>query len=121
MRQALRGLTAARVGLVIWAGVIMWSSLTPVSSVPMASSAPDTLLHAVGYAVLAALLVFSMRRPRPSIVVLGVLAFGLLMEVLQRMTGYRSFEWTDLLADGVGAAVGVLAAMIARTAVSNRP
>ncbi len=33
---------------------------------------------------------------------LGLLAFGLFIEVTQKFLPYRSFSWWDLMADGVG-------------------
>lgn len=32
----------------------------------------------------------------------GLLAFGVLIEICQKMTGYRHFSVSDILADGVG-------------------
>ena len=32
----------------------------------------------------------------------GLLAFGVLIEICQKMTGYRHFRVSDILADGVG-------------------
>ena len=43
---------------------------------------------------------------------LGLLAFGALIEVCQRMISYRTAEWNDLLADLLGIVVGVLIASL---------
>ncbi len=52
---------------------------------------------------------------------LGLLAYGVLIENLQFMTGYRFSEYQDLLADVVGMALGYLLAMpLARVTVSPR-
>lgn len=37
----------------------------------------------------------------------GLLGYGALIEVLQGMTSYRTAEWNDLLADGVGIAMAI--------------
>jgi VanZ family protein len=39
---------------------------------------------------------------------LGLLAYGALIEILQSYTPNRSAEWVDLLADGFGIAIGWL-------------
>ena len=38
----------------------------------------------------------------------GLLAFGILIELCQRMVGYRSAEWLDIGADVGGVAIGLL-------------
>lgn len=43
-------------------------------------------------------------------IALGLCAFGILIELCQRMTTYRSAEWFDLYADVAGIAVGLLLA-----------
>ena len=40
-------------------------------------------------------------------VAVGLLAFGVLIELCQRAVGYRSAEWLDVLADALGIAVGL--------------
>ena len=61
-------------------------------------------MHALGYAILGALAVASGLR-WPSAVLLAV-GIGLLLEIAQRISGYRSFEWGDLAADAVGCPAG---------------
>ena len=41
----------------------------------------------------------------------GFVAMGIAIEFLQRMTGYRSFEVLDMVADAIGVALGWAAAM----------
>ena len=41
---------------------------------------------------------------------IGMVALGIAMEYAQRATGYRSFEVADIIADGLGVAIGWLAA-----------
>ena len=38
---------------------------------------------------------------------IGLLAFGVLIEICQRLVGYRSAEWLDIVADGVGIIAGL--------------
>ena len=40
-------------------------------------------------------------------IALGLLMFGVLIEVCQRMVGYRSAEWLDVAADTVGIIAGL--------------
>ncbi len=107
-----RGLLVARVALVVALAGVAILSLLPPERLPSDVEFSDTLLHALGYAVLGALAVASGLGPATALV--GVVAFGLLLEVAQLLTGYRSFEWRDLLADAAGAAIGICAAAVAR-------
>ncbi len=66
----------------------------------------DKVLHALGYAILGALAVASGLRWMSAVAL--VVGIGLLLEVAQLMTGYRSFEWADLAADAAGAALGAI-------------
>lgn len=83
---------------------VAWVSLLPPDDLPQDVAVSDKAVHALGYAVLGALAVLSGLRWLPAVA--AVVAFGLLVEVAQGLSGYRSFEWADLLADAVGAAVG---------------
>lgn len=44
-------------------------------------------------------------------IAVGLTAFGMLIEVCQRLVGYRSAEWIDLAADVVGILLGLAIAM----------
>ncbi len=45
-------------------------------------------------------------------VAVGLLAFGVLIELCQRAVGYRSAEWMDVVADGAGIVAGLALAWI---------
>ena len=99
---------AARVLLVGWVVVIAWASLLPPEQIPSGPAMSDKAVHAFGYAVLGALAVISGLR---WVAAVGLAAgIGLLLEVAQRISGYRRFEWADLAADAAGAALGALLA-----------
>lgn len=69
----------------------------------------DKLSHLVTYLVLAgwfSLLAVNWRQL--VLTVIGLLAYGGLIELLQGLTSYRYPEWADLLANGIGIAVGIL-------------
>ena len=80
-------------------------SLLPPEQLPTGVSVSDKLVHAAGYGLLGALASASGFRPWAAF--LTVLGFGLLLELAQLISGYRAFEWGDLLADAVGAALGI--------------
>jgi VanZ family protein len=103
----LSRVVVARVAVVVWVAVVTWTSLIPLDGVPGAASVSDTLLHAIAYAVLGALLALAMQRPRPVLAWVAIVVFGLVIELLQARTGYRSFEWRDLAADAAGGALGI--------------
>jgi VanZ family protein len=69
----------------------------------------DKLTHLVTYFLLAgwfSLLVIN--RTRLGWTVIGLIAYGMLIELLQGMTSYRYPEWGDVLANGIGILAGVL-------------
>ena len=91
---------------------VAWTSLLPPEDLPQDVAVSDKVAHALAYALLGALAVLSGLRWLPAVV--SVVAFGLLVEIAQGVSGYRSFEWADLLADALGASVGagVVAALV---------
>jgi hypothetical protein len=73
----------------------------------------DTLQHVLAFTVLAAIgcLAWPARTLR---VTVGLLAFGIGIEVAQQLTGWRFGEVTDWLADATGVALGWLMATALR-------
>ena len=65
----------------------------------------DKASHVLAFAVLAILGAASYPQ-RKTPVLLGLVAYGGMIELLQALTGYRSAEWRDLVADGVGVVLG---------------
>ena len=95
-----------RVLLAVAALGTAWVSLLPPDDIPDAFAFSDWLLHGIGYAVLGFLAVAAgMRWP---VAVVSVTGFGVMLELAQGALGYRSFEITDMVADAVGAGLGVL-------------
>ena len=74
---------------------------------PMPSGGPagsDKLYHVLAFACLAFPL--PLVRPRLAVwVILGVIAYGGMIEMIQPFFG-RQAEWADLVADGIGAILG---------------
>jgi VanZ family protein len=102
--------------LLAWAIFTAILLLLPPVFVPELESANGLELDKAGHVflflVLGALAVGPARaRTRHPLlaVVLGGLAFGAVLELLQGALGWRSAELADLLADGIGLAVGVAA------------
>lgn len=113
-------LLARLTALFLWAGCLLWLSLTPnPPTAPSALLSWDKLQHAGAYALLTLLAgrFFSQWRPfsrNPWFLALFVaVSYGGLIEILQgTLTGVRRAEWGDLLADAVGGALVVAAALI---------
>ena len=107
-----------RIALALLLCAVLWLALTP-SPPPQASLGWDKLNHAAAFATLAAVAFLGFARTWARIAA-ALLAFGALIEVLQSFTATRSAEWGDLLADGVGIALGLLLAGAVVKAVSRR-
>jgi VanZ family protein len=78
----------------------------------------DKLLHFLGFVVLGMVSIWRITgggvrlRARVGLLwCLGLVAYGLFDEVTQPLVG-RTFEWADWIADGCGAAAGVLFAAV---------
>ena len=101
-----------------WASLILIATSIPVPA-PLASASPagaDKLVHVTMYAVLAWLSARALALPSTRgalIVVASVAAFGVLDELHQHFIPGRSTDVSDLVADIVGACVGVLAFLAA--------
>lgn len=114
-RRPLVGLPLA------WAALVLVLTLTPSEDMPVVPPwqliSFDTAAHAGVFVVLAALLVFSarrqtrwplLRRHAYTVLLLGCVAFGLLIELLQMtMNLGRHGEWSDAISDALGTALGL--------------
>src|SRR3954452_6010437 len=84
--------------------VVLALALAP-PQVPTPTIGWDKANHALTFAVLALIgLAAYPRRIAP--VLLGLLLYGGAIELLQGLTDYRTAEWLDWGADGVGLALG---------------
>ncbi|MDH4124674.1 MAG: VanZ family protein [Gammaproteobacteria bacterium] len=68
----------------------------------------DKWLHGVTFVVLAVWFGGQYRSDFYWRIGVGLLLFGVLIEVCQRMVTYRSAEWFDLVADAAGIALGLI-------------
>ena len=91
-------------------GVLMMLFVAAVSLMPVTGvGASDKLLHIVTYFVLGGW--FGLLAPSRMALIwsaIGLMLFGILLELLQGLTGYRYAEWGDVLANGSGILAGVL-------------
>jgi VanZ family protein len=107
-----------RAALVLLLGLITWLALTPAPP-RHADLGWDKLNHLAAFATLAVVAMLG-RSGSCGRVGAALLAYGALIEVLQSYTPTRSGEWADLLADGLGIALGMLLVAI-WLRLANRP
>lgn len=72
----------------------------------------DKWLHAVTFVFLAVWFAGQYERGAYWRVALGLVLFGILIELCQRMVSYRSAEWYDLAADVLGIIIGLTIAWL---------
>jgi VanZ family protein len=78
---------------------------TPIQAVP-AFALSDKVAHAAAFFVLAFLLDFSFpATPLGGVKALSLLAYGMLLEIVQYFLPYRLFSVLDFVADGAGVAL----------------
>jgi len=86
---------------------IFYLSLMPHPPEPVHFWNADKLEHALAYCLLMLWFcqVYRQRRPRLMLAMLLV-AMGVLIEYMQRETGYRFFDYADMLSNATGVLVG---------------
>jgi VanZ family protein len=91
----------------LWVGAIFYVSLMQHPPEPVQFWSADKLEHALAYCLLM-LWFCQVYRKRTSRMLLAVLllAMGIIIEYLQRETGYRTFDYADMFADATGVVVG---------------
>ena len=93
-----------------WLGWLMVVSVLVLSLMPLSvdlSEGRDKVSHFVAYGSL--MFWFGMLFPgwrNQVISALGFVAMGIAVEYLQRMTGYRSFDVADMVANAIGVTIG---------------
>lgn len=71
----------------------------------------DKVMHGLTFAFLALWYTGQYSRRSYAKLAVGLIGFGVLIELCQLMVSYRSAEWGDLLADSIGVAVGMTIAL----------
>jgi VanZ family protein len=90
--------------------LLMLIAVAIVSLAPMpATGVGDKTAHLLTYFLLSGWFAL-LARDRVILLwsVLGLIAYGMLIELLQAQTGYRYAEWADVFANGGGCAAGSL-------------
>lgn len=95
--------------------VVTVMSLVPANSLAMRTLSllhvNDKVEHCLAYAVLAFLPAIHEHRKFIIGAALGAVALGIALEYGQLLTGWRDFEYGDMVADAVGVCLGVAAAV----------
>lgn len=93
----------------LWVATIMYLSLTPHPPEPMSFLNSDKLEHVLAYAFLMLWFCQVSQQRAPRILIAGLLvALGVAIEYLQRMTVYRVFDYADMLANGAGVLLSLI-------------
>ena len=89
---------------------VLFLAIVPTST-PLPTTGWDKSNHLVAFAALAYLgqKAFSQNAFK---LIIGLIAFGGLIELLQTFTPTRSGEWQDLIADVIGIFIGLLIAKL---------
>lgn len=91
----------------VWVAAVFYLSLTPHPPQPVTFWQADKLARVLAYGLLM-LWFCQVYRQRSSRMLLALLlvAMGIAIEHLQRETGYRFFDYADMLANATGIVVG---------------
>ncbi len=89
---------------------ILTVSLMPGKSLPTNIIWWDKAGHFIAYCGLAGICRLASNKRADWQLIIAVILFSFLIELLQQLVPNRSFEWYDLLANGLGALAGTLIA-----------
>jgi hypothetical protein len=106
--------------LAILAGAIAPAILPWLSGGSSGLPNVDKWMHGIAFALLAIWFTGQYARPSYGRVAIMLLAYGLLIEVVQTFVPYRTAEWADLAADAIGIGVGLAIATMATGGWSAR-
>lgn len=107
-------IAAIAVGIAITVVSMLPPRGTPGPQIADLGEVVATIGHVGGYLLLGGLIILALRYPRPMVVWAVVSVYGALIEVIQGAFGLRSFQWSDILANALGAAVGIGVAVLWR-------
>ncbi len=88
--------------------VVVYLSLAPQPPEVLPLSASDKFKHCLAYGTLSLWFcqIYMQVRQR-AMVVAALIALGITLEFLQGWSGYRTFEIADMVANGIGAVLGL--------------
>ncbi len=97
--------------------LVAYLSLMPNPPVPFQFHMVDKVEHGLAYAALSWWFCQLYVSPKSRLLLcVALVGYGALIEILQGMTGYRYFEYADMLADSIGVLLGW---WLARTALGR--
>ncbi len=100
----------------LWVAAILWLSLTPVPPQPLTFDFSDKIEHMLAYLFLMGWFAVVYRGRRRRAIAVILVGMGVIVEVLQGLSGYRYFEWADMAAN----TSGVLLAWLAMNRAGDR-
>jgi VanZ family protein len=107
-----------KIAMVCWLailGVVTIGSLLPKMSPPGESIGLDKMLHAFAFVLLAAIPLYSIPDRKAAILIaLSVAPYGYLLEFLQKSIPGREFSPEDLIANNMGALLGLAIGALVR-------
>lgn len=110
IRQQARALTLWRSAFLLSASIVLAGSVIDAGSSAV-SGLDDKLQHLLAFAGLAAMARMGFPQlPVRTVLLPGLLGYGLLIECIQWFLPWREFSLPDLAADAAGAVTGMLAA-----------
>ena len=98
--------SAIVIGLVIAVVSVLPPRGTPGIEIASLGEVRAWVLHALGYAILAATAMLAQRAPRPVLTALAIVGYGIVLEAVQGAIGIRSAQVADALANALGALAG---------------
>lgn len=109
-RSAANLRTAWLTGGYLLASAIVYLSLAPATSVSM-DQGWDKVYHLLAYLALMLWFAQACERRRWPMLASVCMGLGVLLEIAQRYSGYRTFSYDDILANAVGVAVAWVLAL----------
>ncbi len=101
-----------RILVALWCLLILYLSWNPSLQVPkgfLEDLPIDKIVHFGMYAILSGLCLMAFKNWANAKIFLFCLSFGILMEILQfAFFPGRYFEWSDIIANALGALVGMI-------------
>ncbi|MDH2916829.1 MAG: VanZ family protein [Gallionella sp.] len=92
----------------LWVAVVFYLSLMPLPPEPVSFDGVDKLEHALAYTSLMLWFCQLYVEKRARILLFAsFVAMGVGIEILQGMSGYRYFEYADMLANTAGVLIGL--------------
>ena len=110
-----------KLAMVCWLcilGVVTVGALLPKMSPPGESIGLDKMLHALAFVVLAAIPLYAMPDRKVAVLMaLSVAPYGYLLEFLQQSVPGREFSPQDLIANNLGALLGLAIGAVLRVKI----